>query len=152
LSAIVSSFRERREVSRRQVVVERPTRRPVDSPATIGKLRVVHALGSLRSFAVVVVFVPLALGAVGCRRDRCVPVCEQRAKELDCHPTDSCKLTCDKLHTATTCAKELKTFEDCFLGRPVKEWICDSDGTPVVRPESCGAERDAVMRCMQITK
>ena len=91
-----------------------------------------------------------AAAGAGCRRDRCVPICEQRAKELDCHPTDPCKLTCERLHTATTCQKELKVFEDCFLQKPLADWECDSDGTPVVHPLVCLKEKESVAVCMQI--
>jgi hypothetical protein len=104
----------------------------------------------VRALHTVVAFFLLVAAAGACHRDRCVPICEQRAKELGCHPTDPCKTTCEKLHTAPTCKKELKAFEDCFTARPLAEWECDlGDGTPVVHPSVCPSERHAVMTCLE---
>lgn len=105
---------------------------------------------ALRVLAVVPVLLLCAVSATGCHRDRCTPICEQRAKELGCHPEEPCKKTCEKLHTAKACGKELKAFEDCFLARPVADWECDvGDGTPVVHPTICIPERQGVVACLQ---
>jgi hypothetical protein len=47
------------------------------------------------------------------------------------------------------CAKELKVFEECFVVRPLKEWLCDSEGLPVVQQQSCSLERNLVEECLQ---
>jgi hypothetical protein len=88
------------------------------------------------------------LSAAGCHRDRCVPTCEQRAKELNCIPRE-CKTKCAELHAPPFCAKEMKRFESCFLAEPTKNWICDEEGLPVVRQEVCAKERQAVIACLQ---
>jgi hypothetical protein len=100
---------------------------------------------------VTLAFVLFTVGAAGCHRNRCVPICEQREKELNCHPQESCKATCEQLHTATTCAKELKVFEDCFLAETPKHWTCDESGLPVVQIQFCSKERNAVSTCLENT-
>jgi hypothetical protein len=117
----------------------------VDSPRRFGKLRVVRPL--VNAFALTLVL--FTLGAAGCHRDRCVPICEQRAKELGCSPRESCKAKCDELHTAPRCAKELKAFEECFLAVEAKNWMCDEEGLPVVQLSFCGKERTAVGACLE---
>jgi len=89
------------------------------------------------------------LGTAGCHRNRCVPICEQRAKELGCHPREGCKVKCDQLHAAPRCVKELKTFEECFLAVEAKNWMCDEEGLPVVQLTFCGKERSAVGACLE---
>jgi hypothetical protein len=106
---------------------------------------------ALRTLVVAVVAVS-AVGAAGCHRDRCTPICEQRAKELGCHPNDPCKTTCEKLHTAPACRKELLAFERCFLARPTADWECDvGDGTPVIHQNLCLDERRGVVTCLENT-
>jgi hypothetical protein len=99
------------------------------------------------AFALALVFFTVA--AAGCHRDRCTPICEQRAKELGCHPEESCKVMCEKLHSAKSCAKELKLFEDCFVAEAPEHWVCDSDGLPVAKLEFCAKERNAVAACLE---
>jgi hypothetical protein len=109
----------------------------------------VRALPGLALVVRLATLATLATLAAGCRRDRCVSVCEQRVRELGCHPTDPCKTTCEKLHTAPTCRPELQVFERCFIVRPTKDWECDlGDGTPVVHADLCLPERQAVMACL----
>jgi hypothetical protein len=102
---------------------------------------------SINAFALA--FVLFTLGTAACHRDRCVPICEKRAKELGCHPEEGCKVKCDQLHTAPRCAKELKAFEECFLAVEAKNWMCDNDGLPVVQLSSCSKERTAVSGCLE---
>jgi hypothetical protein len=87
--------------------------------------------------------------SAGCRRDRCVPTCEQRAKEVKCLRGERCKEKCEELHKATVCAAELKAFEACFLEEPVDHWLCDEESFPVVKNEYCGKQREAVVNCLQ---
>lgn len=104
----------------------------------------------MRAFLSVGVLLALAGGAAGCHRDRCVSVCEQREKELGCHPKEDCKTSCRKLHTAPTCRNELKRFEDCFLTKPVDKWECDHTGLPVTKADECLIERHLVMGCLEM--
>jgi hypothetical protein len=99
--------------------------------------------------AVAVLGAVLLLAAPGCRRDRCVPVCEQRAKELKCETRESCKVTCDKLHNAPNCRAELKAFEACFVELPLKDWTCDEERQPVPHAWVCPEQRSRVEACMQ---
>jgi hypothetical protein len=119
----------------------------VDWPRSFCKLSLVNTL-RVRRF-VTLVGAALVVAAVGCRRDRCVPVCEQRAKELHCASPESCKVTCDKLHNAPSCAAELKAFEACFVKLPLKDWTCDEEHQPVPHAWACPEERNHVVDCMQ---
>jgi hypothetical protein len=89
------------------------------------------------------------LGGAGCHRDRCVSICQQREKELGCHPREGCKAKCDQLHAAPRCVKELKTFEECFLAVESKNWMCDDEGLPVVQEHFCEKERYGVSACLE---
>ena len=105
---------------------------------------------SASRFVLAFVFVlsfALSLGA--CRRDRCVPVCEQRQKELGCQPMESCKATCDKLHAPSPCAAELRGWQDCIVTLPTQQWHCDEgDGQPVPLPGACPDARSKVEACL----
>lgn len=102
----------------------------------------------MRAFALALAVVA-PLGA-GCRRrpDRCVPTCEQRNKQLGCHPAESCQKTCETLHAPGPCRKELGAWEDCVVALPPKYWECDDNGQPVPLPGACPKERDGVETCM----
>jgi len=106
---------------------------------------------ALSSFAVLFAVFVLATGATGCRRpDRCPSICEERKQQLGCHPKKDCQTSCKELHAAPTCQAELKTFEACFLSKPVDKWMCDANGLPVVRGDECATERHVVMGCLEM--
>jgi hypothetical protein len=88
-----------------------------------------------------------SLAASGCHRDRCISTCEQRAKELNCPPHESCKATCDKLHSPPVCGKEYKEYERCFLDLPASKWLCYGD-QPVPNPVECPAQRHTLETCL----
>jgi len=102
----------------------------------------------VRPLRYVLVSALLTLSALGCHRERCVPTCEQRAKELNCL-SRACKAKCEELHAPPVCQTELKRFEACFLAQPSKDWVCDEEGLPVVRQSVCVTERHAVEVCLQ---
>jgi hypothetical protein len=103
---------------------------------------------ALLSFVVLLV---VATGATGCHRpDRCLSTCEERQKQLGCHPAVDCKTSCGKLHAAPSCQAELKNFEECFLAKPLDKWMCDTTGLPVVKEEECATERHIVMGCLEM--
>ena len=90
----------------------------------------------------------LALSFGACHRDRCVPICEQRQKELGCQPRKSCKVTCDELHDpASPCAAEFKGWEACIMKLPADQWECDHGGQPAPKENTCPAERAKVELC-----
>jgi hypothetical protein len=92
----------------------------------------------------------LSLGA--CRRgDRCVRVCEQRAKELKCSSQGGgCKATCNELHAPVPCAAAFRGWEACILNLPTDQWMCDEfAGEPTPKPAACPKERKAVEECIQ---
>jgi hypothetical protein len=90
---------------------------------------------------------PLVM-ASGCHRDRCVSVCEQRAKELHCPPSESCKETCDRMHTVRSCAKEYSAYERCFLDLPASQWQCYVNQQPIPDPAACPAQRHDLETCL----
>jgi hypothetical protein len=88
------------------------------------------------------------VSVAGCHRDRCVPICEKRAKEVPCARGEECKATCEKLHHSPVCLPQMKTFETCFLDQPTDHWTCDDEQLPVVKDDFCVKERAAVVRCL----
>src|SRR5262245_58329506 len=100
----------------------------------------------MRLIALLAVVAPLALGAAGCRRNKCLPNCEQRAKEVNCSAY-LCKDECEDLHKRKECRKELDAFEACFLKQPKENWFCAGD-KPAPKLEVCVKERTAVSDCL----
>jgi hypothetical protein len=85
----------------------------------------------------------------GCHRDACVSTCERQARALGCTHPESCRDSCHKLHTSPTCGPELRVFEVCFLQAPAQALECDVDGLPAAKPDTCEAEKAAVMACLE---
>jgi hypothetical protein len=94
----------------------------------------------------------LALSLGACRRgDRCVPVCEQRAKELGCSSQGGgCKATCEQLHAPVPCAAAFRAWEACILNLPTNQWQCDEhSGEPIPKMDACPTERKNVEKCIE---
>jgi len=103
----------------------------------------------MRALSRLAVVLLVTFGAAGCRRDRCVPICERRAQELHCRQPDRCQAECKDLREHTTCRAELRSFEACFLQLPSDRWYCDDDGKPTPNERTCVPERAAVEDCLR---
>ncbi len=80
--------------------------------------------------------------------DACLTQCRLRANELGCPHPEGCEGPCTALRNATACAKQLHSFEDCFLKLPRERWECGDDGVPVPNAHSCEPEKGYVEDCL----
>src|SRR5438552_3269611 len=124
LSAMMSSSRRRSLAGRHRLSSDEPraAHARVDGACPVGEPR------AMRALTVLGVVLATVFGAAGCRRDKCVPICEQRAKEIGCPLPERCKTECEDLRKRTVCRAELDTFAACFLAEPKEHWTCDSEG------------------------
>jgi hypothetical protein len=110
----------------------------------------------MRALGIILTALVFLGGAAGCRKDkgkeaneRCLPTCEQRAKELHCLRPQMCKEECEDLAKRTVCRAELDTFAACFMGMPSESWECDEQSKPAPKQTVCVQERNAVSACME---
>jgi hypothetical protein len=99
----------------------------------------------------IVLAVTLALSLAACHHDRCLSVCQQREKELDCKPETperSCKATCDDLHKETPCSAAMRGWEACLVSLPANQWECNPAGQPVPKERACTDARAKVIDCI----